>query len=520
MNQRHPLTHAQSPAPDRLRRRSALATGLGLLLILYTTLFPFDFFVRTGPSALEALRGFDLTLIQAYVLADFPRNVLLFVPLGFGLAGLWVGNGRSWRAFSLVVGIGLAVSAVMEVVQAVALLRFPALADVLANGLGAGVGYGLFAVAGTRLWGMVDGLAARIRPFVTPRRLLLLYLLYLGGWLALSVWLQTFTRLSNWDDQFPLIVGNEQTRDRPWQGVVGEFFLADRAFSAAEVGQLMAGESMTAVGGPSLVARYDFTDPAAENFPPLAAQGATAVPVTADGVVLSADHWLESEGAVTAVSNALAASSQLTLGLVAASGDVQQEGPARLVSISGDPYNRNITLGQEGPDLVLRLRMPLTGANGRQPEFILPNVFADAQMHHVVLTYDGTAVRLALDSADNVYTIQLLPAVTLFTKTFPNEIDQMRLNRGNTAVFQLLYAVCLFWPLALWLAWQRPSAGWLALGLILPPLVWELLLSQLIPGYALQAGYVALGVGGTAVTFLSFFFWIQSPAQNHPTTNR
>ena len=38
----------------------------------------------------EALHGFDLTLFQAYVLADFPQNVLLFVPLGFGLAGIFM----------------------------------------------------------------------------------------------------------------------------------------------------------------------------------------------------------------------------------------------------------------------------------------------------------------------------------------------------------------------------------------------------------------------------------------------
>ncbi|MCB8982723.1 MAG: VanZ family protein [Ardenticatenaceae bacterium] len=491
--------------PEQLRRWSWLMTGFGLLVVLYTTLFPFDFFVRTGPSALEVLRGFDLTLTQGYVLADFPRNVLLFVPLGFGLAGLWAGDGRSWRTFFLVVLAGAGLSALMEVVQAAALLRFPSLADVLANGLGAAVGFGLFYLLGERWWGGVARVAERIRPFLRPSRFIPIYLLYLAGWLLVSVWLQQFTQFGNWDNHFPLIVGNEQTRDRPWHGVVRQFYVADRALSPAEVVRLFAGENATAVAGGALVANYDFTDPAAAQFPPLVEQGTAVVPLTADGVALSADHWLESEGAVTAVSDALAASSQLTLGLEAATGDVNQEGPARLVSISGDPYNRNITLGQEGPDLVLRLRMPLTGLNGRQPEFIIPNVFTDEQMHHIVITYDGTAVRLAVDSADNVYAIELLPAVTLLTKTFPQEVDQMRLSRGNVALFRLIFDLCLFWPWAAWLAYRRKVDLALLAGLVLPPLVWEWLLSRLIFGYGWHAGYVGMGVLVTAVGFIIFY---------------
>lgn len=498
MNQ-SPQNRVQFPAPDRLARRSVLMVGVGLFLVLYTTLFPFDFFVRTEPAA---LRSFDLTLTRAYVLADFPRNVLLFVPLGFGLAGMRAGNGRSWRTFSLVVGIGLALSALMEVAQAVALLRFPSLADVLANGLGAGAGFWLFCLAGGRFWGGVDWLEERIRPFLAPRRFLPLYLLYLTGWLVLSAWLPSLTRLDNWDNQFPLIVGNEQTRDRPWQGVLRQFYIADRAFSAEEVGRIFAGEGITTVGGKSVVAQYDFTNPLADNFPPVRNEGSRAAPLMADRVALSGEHWLASDGAVTAVSDALAASSQFTLVLEGASGDLQQSGPARLISISGDPYRRNLTLGQEGPDLVVRLRMPLTGENGRQPELIIPNVFTDTQMHRIVMTYDGTTVRLAIDRAQNVYTVELLPAVALFVKTFPNEVDQMRLNRGNMAIFHLLYSLGLFLPWAAWVAYRRLSGLWLLLGLSLPPLIWDVLLSWLLPGYVFQVGHVVISMGGTAVAFL------------------
>ena len=472
---------------------------------------------------LEALRGFDLTLLQAYVLADFPQNVLLFVPLGFGLAGIFLAyHGGKWRSFVLVLVVGLLLSSLMEGVQAVALLRFPTLADVIANGLGAGLGFWLFYLAGRWFWGWMGWLAGELRPFLTLRHLLLFYLLYLAGWLTVSVWMQSLTRFSNWNNQFPLIVGNEQTGDRPWQGELRQFYLADRAFSSEELARLFAGESPIAVSGDSLVAHYDFTNLDADNFPPLIGQGNAASSMSADGVVLSQAYWLESERAVTNVSDALSEASQLTLGLKAATGDLIQSGPARLLSISGDPYNRNMTLGQEGPDLVFRLRMPLTGANGRQPELIVPNVFRDDQMHHIIITYDGTAVRLVIDSADNMYAIELLPAVALFTKSFPKEVDQMRLNRGNMVIFRLLYTACLFLPWAAWLAmafrYRLPNRLrlilWLVAGFILPPLLWEVLLGLLLRGYDFQAVYVAMGIGMTAFGFCFFILWRRMFTQN------
>ena len=68
--------------------------GVSLFLIGYFTLFPFDFFFKKVPSLVEIFRHFDLTLTQSYALVDFPRNVLLFVSLGFGLTGLEVANLR------------------------------------------------------------------------------------------------------------------------------------------------------------------------------------------------------------------------------------------------------------------------------------------------------------------------------------------------------------------------------------------------------------------------------------------
>ena len=41
--------------------------------------------------------------------------------------------------------------------------------------------------------------------------------------------------LSNWEDDFPLLVGNETTGNRPWHGSVSDLIIADVELSVSEV---------------------------------------------------------------------------------------------------------------------------------------------------------------------------------------------------------------------------------------------------------------------------------------------
>ncbi|MCL5883931.1 MAG: VanZ family protein [Deltaproteobacteria bacterium] len=68
--------------------------------------------------------------------------------------------------------------------------------------------------------------------------------------------------------------------------------------------------------------------------------------------------------------------------------DTIQGGPARILSYSFDPWLRNFTLGQEGSDLLLRLRTTKTNLDGSNPEFLVENIFAHNKMSHVVVSYD------------------------------------------------------------------------------------------------------------------------------------
>lgn len=65
--------------------------------------------------------------------------------------------------------------------------------------------------------------------------------------------------------------------------------------------------------------------------------------------------------------------------------DLLQNGPARILSLSYDPFNRNFTLGQEGSGYELRLRTTTTSENGI-PASLSPNGAVKAALTQVVYT--------------------------------------------------------------------------------------------------------------------------------------
>jgi len=74
----------------------------------------------------------------------------------------------------------------------------------------------------------------------------------------------------------------------------------------------------------------------------------------------------------------------------------RQYGPARIFTISLDTGHRNLTVGQQGGGLVVRLRTVATDDNGL-PAFEIPDVFADGEVHRIAVTVDGGSLHLAVD---------------------------------------------------------------------------------------------------------------------------
>ena len=72
-----------------------------------------------------------------------------------------------------------------------------------------------------------------------------------------------------------------------------------------------------------------------------------------------------------------------------------QSGPARIVTFSSGPSARNVTLGQSGDRLVLRLRTERTGVNAVPPELDLLPLTAGETTHVIVTYWNGRVTAFA-----------------------------------------------------------------------------------------------------------------------------
>ena len=93
----------------------------------------------------------------------------------------------------------------------------------------------------------------------------------------------------------------------------------------------------------------------------------------------------------------LVSANQLTLVVRMRTNNLEQSGPARIVTYSLNPVNRNFTLGQIGNTLTFRLRTPGSGLNGADPALYSGPVLSLDHPYLVAAVYDGRISRLYVD---------------------------------------------------------------------------------------------------------------------------
>jgi hypothetical protein len=90
----------------------------------------------------------------------------------------------------------------------------------------------------------------------------------------------------------------------------------------------------------------------------------------------------------------------LTISLRVKAYSDDQRGPARIFTVSEDPLSRNLTLGQDGDDLVLRLRSAASDSNGMiggKPVARVPDVFAVTRWQQLDVTVSPAKLRIERD---------------------------------------------------------------------------------------------------------------------------
>jgi hypothetical protein len=214
----------------------------------------------------------------------------------------------------------------------------------------------------------------------------------------------------------------------------------DAATAPAAVRRFAGGEPALGVG--TQIAAFDFAGSppfrdATGHLPAMRWTGRLHSSHGAD-VSLPDSSWLQSDGPTTALAQRLRQSSAFTLFVRCATDDTEQDGPARIVSNSASPFLRNFTLGQQGADLVFRLRTPATGVNGYPLEVTVPGVFADREPREILVTYDGANLLVAMAHSGHVSRTELSPGGSI-AATF----SSLYVRADELQMYQLAYVAAL-----------------------------------------------------------------------------
>jgi VanZ family protein len=109
---------------------------------------------------------------------------------------------------------------------------------------------------------------------------------------------------------------------------------------------------------------------------------------TSNGIEFVQEGQVLSRSPIERLRGRLLTGTGFTLEVWAAANSPDQTGPARIVSYSLDPWNRNFTLGQLNEKLIMRLRTTETDLNGVDPHVEVEDVFSFLGPLHIVVAYD------------------------------------------------------------------------------------------------------------------------------------
>jgi VanZ family protein len=438
---------------------------MSILVVLIATLFPFNFYFIDNLSIQKIVASFD----NVSSFKDIVNNILLFIPLGFSSTAFSQKlKMKPIRKFFTLIISSAGLSLTVEILQMFLPSRSPTPADIANNTIGGIIGITCFYMWHSQSF--IDILSSLEKGMIknyTTKITLLFFGYTLLSFLILIPW-QNATSLSNWNLSYPLLLGNEQTGDRPWHGYISELKIADKVVSENEISELFDNKTYLNTIGDSLIAFYQLADKKSYQdskgqLPKFLPQGQPSNIIDKEGVALSSSYWLKTGTPTTLLSKRIRETSQFTIITTVATADITQTGPARIISLSSDNLHRNFTLGQQQTNLKLRIRTPITGENATDIKLSVPGVFANTKFHYIVITYSQANLKVYVDNLQNYYSFNLLELI-------PKEQ-------------KLLYYTLTFIPLSIYLAFLTILASrkvnfyrfLLISGIVLPSVVLEII---------------------------------------------
>ncbi len=107
------------------------------------------------------------------------------------------------------------------------------------------------------------------------------------------------------------------------------------------------------------------------------------------------------------IRSACMASDRISIELKIKTDSLNQNGPARIITYSREAMSRNFMVGQDGTGLTFRLRTTETDGNGCYPSLVVPLVFEEGRIQHLIVTFDGKKTRLYVDGKQHPKNLEL-----------------------------------------------------------------------------------------------------------------
>ena len=479
-----------------LKNKALIIMAMSLGIILYLTLLPFNFAIPYNLSINYIVEIFQ----QATNINDIIVNIILFMPFGLSLTAFFASKSHFFiKILVTVFFLTCCLSLTVEILQIFLISRHSTLSDIVCNSLGGLLG-GCCFVFLKRL----DRQAYLELPFLAilkqpGTRLKGLSILWLSYFLLLSfliIGVRESNKLNNWSTHFHLMVGNEALGDRPWQGEISSFCIAKDALAPRQVWAILKSNNFCEVlarQSHSSIAAYVFNK-ASNSYVDLSSNSAnldsqaTEIKVTKNkSIIIDRKNWLKTRFPVTKLNTEISQSSQFTILTQIATSSLQQEGPARIITVSYNHLWRNFTVAQWRNALIFRLRTPLTDTNGKKPEFRLNNVFNNTESQKIAISYDGVNLRFYRENNNEFKSLYLGLEATLFWTIFSPIAQRMSLNVDNNWLYTLVYYGFIFAPLGiLWsMIWKlihfnrQGLSLFIITGLFLPSLIIEAMIAGL-----------------------------------------
>jgi len=379
-----------------------------MLIIIYTgylflmTLNPYDF----SFNYLNHLMGFNTLKFIEFIfhvnIWDISLNILLFIPFGILAAEIKKSSNKEYnvRYFPPVI-YAFILSLSIEIIQ-LFLERSTSVIDLTANSLGSFIGVYLVNRHEAALFQSIRRFSVGMK---RAYRIVLAYL-FLFFLMVIALIPYSLNNTKGWMDSYHIVFGNESTGDRPWKGVLQRVTIYNRAFSRNMIKKLYeAGKSdileIKRSGG---LAHYNFTATSDSSVLKEILYHSIALNLNGrnyllsdEGVGFTKNGMLISYLGAKFITDGIQKTNSFTVEAWLKTLDLNQEGPARIVSVSKGPEERNFTLAQKGRDVHLRVRTMLAGRNGSRINLRANNILNDTLFHQIVVTFNRGVERIALD---------------------------------------------------------------------------------------------------------------------------